>query len=374
MLYLQKHLTNLQKHFFGWKMRKVAIVVENFNCAQKFWFCNSNVTTFPISRKCKNFNFSLYTVPAEMLYLQKYLTNFQKLSLAERWGTWLLWLKISIAQTFWFCNSNVTTFPISRKCKNFNFSLYTVPAEMLYLQKYLTNFKNFFWLKDEEAWLLWLKIFNVHRNFSFAIATLQLFQYPENVKISIFPFTLSPEKCYIFKSIWRIFKNILLLKDEERGYCGWKFQCAQIFWFCNSNVTTFPISRKCKNFNFSLYIVPAEMLYLQKYLTNFQKLFLAERWGRWLLSLKISSAQIFWFCNSNVTTFPTSRKCKNFNFSLYTVPAEMLYLQKYLTNFQKHYFGWKMRNGGYCGWKFESAQTFWFCNSNVTTFPTIQKM
>ena len=56
--------------------------------------------------------------------------------------------------------------------------------------------------------------FEMHRHFSFAIATLQLFQHPEHVKISTFPFTLC---------------------------------------------------------------LPAEMLYLQKYLTNFQKLFLAER-------------------------------------------------------------------------------------------------
>ena len=140
-------------------------------------------------------------VPAKMLYLQKYLTNFQKLFFAERWGRWLLWLKISIAQIFWFCNSNVTTFPTSRKCKNFNFSLYTVPAEMLYLQKYLTNFqKLFFWLKDEEGGYCGWK-FQLHRYFGFAIATLQLFQHPENVKISIFPFTLSQQKCYIFKSI-----------------------------------------------------------------------------------------------------------------------------------------------------------------------------
>ena len=119
-----------------------------------------------------------------------------------------------------------------------------------------------------------------------------------------------------------------------------KISSAQIFWFCNSNVTTFPTLRKCKNFNFSLYNVPVN---LQKYLTNFQKLSLAGRWERLLLWLKISSAQIFWFCNSNVTTFPTSRKCNNFNFSIYTVPAEMLYPQKYLTNFQKLSFSWKIR-------------------------------
>ena len=122
-----------------------------------------------------------------------------------------------------------------------------------------------------------------------------------------------------------------------------KISSAQIVCFCNSNVTTFPKSRKCKNFNFSIYNVPAEMLYLQKNLTNFQNTLLAERCGRWLLWLTISSVQTFCFWNSNVTTFPTARKCKNFNFSLYPVPAEMLYFQKYSTNFQKFSFGWKMR-------------------------------
>ena len=176
-----------------------------------------------------------------MLYLQKYLTNFQKLFLAERWGRWLLWLKISSAQKFWFCNNNVTTFPTSRKCINFNFFLYTVPAEMLYLQKYLTNFQKLFLAERWWRWLLWLKI-----------------------------------------------------------------SSAQKFWFCNSNVTNFPTSRKCKNFNFSLYTVPAEMLYLQKYLTNFQKLFLAMR--KVAIVVEISSAQIFWFCNKTLQHFPTSRK------------------------------------------------------------------
>ena len=33
------------------------------------------------------------------------------------------------------------------------------------------------------------------------MATLQRFQHPENVKISILPFTLSRQKCYIFESI-----------------------------------------------------------------------------------------------------------------------------------------------------------------------------
>ena len=148
MLYLQKYLTNFQKLFFRWKKMKVAIGVVNFK-AQTISFSYGNVTTFPTSRNCKNFNFPIYTVLAEMLYLQKYLTNFQKLFF--RWKKRRV--AIVVAQTFSFSNSNVTTFPTSQKCKNFNFSLYTVLAEMLYLQKYLTNFQKLFfrWKKTKLA-------------------------------------------------------------------------------------------------------------------------------------------------------------------------------------------------------------------------------
>ena len=169
--------------------------------AQIFCLCNSNVTTFPTSRKCKNFNFSLYTIPAEMLYLEKYLTNFQKLSFGWKTRKVAIVVENLKCADILFCNSNVTTFPTSRKCKNFNFSLYNVPAEMLYLQKYLTNFQklSFGWKIEEGGYCGWK--FQVHRYFAFAIATLPLFQHPENVKISIFPFTMFQQKCCIFKSI-----------------------------------------------------------------------------------------------------------------------------------------------------------------------------
>ena len=133
---------------------------------------------------------------------------------------------------------------------------------------------------------------------------------------------------------------------ERRGtwLLGLKIWSAQMFSFCSSSVTNFPTSRKFKYFNFAFHTVPAELSYLRKYFTNFLKLFFAHRRGRWRFWLKISSAQIFWFCSSNVTTFKTSRKCKNFNFSIYQFPAEMIYLLNYLTNFLKLFFAWKKRN------------------------------
>ena len=124
----------------------------------------------------------------------------KKLFLAERWWRWLLWLKISRAQMLWFYNGNITTFPTSRKCKNFNSSLYTVPAEMLYFRKYITNSQKTFLAERWWRWLCGWK-FQGLRYFGFAMPTLQLFQHPENVKISVLPFTQSQQKCYIFESI-----------------------------------------------------------------------------------------------------------------------------------------------------------------------------
>ena len=92
---------------------------------------------------------------------------------------------------------------------------------MLYLQKYLTNFqKLFFRLKEEEAGYCGWK-FQVHRHFGFAIATLQLFQHPENVKISIFSlYTVPAEMLYLQKYLTNFQKLFFRLKEEEGGYCG----------------------------------------------------------------------------------------------------------------------------------------------------------
>ena len=190
---------------------------------QIFCFCSSNVTTFATSRKCKNFNFSLYPVPAEMLYLQKYFINFQKRFLGWKTRKGAVVVDNFKCTDILFWNSNFTTFPTSRKCKNFNFSLHTVQAEMLNLRKYLTNFQKLFFLKDEEGGY-WGWKFQEHRHFAFSVATLPLFQHPENVKISIFPFTLSQQKCLSSKVFNKFSKTFFWLKDKEGGCCGWQFQ------------------------------------------------------------------------------------------------------------------------------------------------------
>ena len=186
---------------------------------------------------------------------------------------------------------------------NFQFFPLHCPSRNAISSKVFNEFsKTSFWLKDEDGGYCGWK-FQVHRYFGFAIATVQLFQHPENVKISIFPFTLSQQKCYIFKTISRICKNVFFAERYGRWLLYLKISIPQTFSFCNSNATNFPKSRKCQNLNFSLYTVPAEMLYLQKCLTDFQKLSLTERRGRWLLWFKISIAQNFGFAIATLQIF-----------------------------------------------------------------------
>ena len=216
---------------------------------------------------------------------------------------------------------------------------------MLYLQRFLTNFQKHFSRWKERKVAIVVENFKVHRHFRFAMATLQLFQHPKNVKISIFALYTCPGRNAISPEVFNEFsKTFFSLKEEEGGYCGWKFQSAQTFSFCYRNVATFPTSWKCKNFIFCHYTWPGRNTISPEVFNEFSKTFLSLKGeeGRYC-RLKISSAQTFSFSNGDVTTLPTSRKCKNFNFSLYTVREEMPYLQRYLTNIQKLFFGWKKR-------------------------------
>ena len=122
-----------------------------------------------------------------MLYLQKYLTNFQKLSFGWKMMKVAIVVKISSAQKFWVCNKRVTTFSNIQKMYKFQFFPLHCPGRNAMSSKLVNEFsKTFFSLKDDEGGYCGWK-FQVHRYFGFPIETLPLSQPPQNVKISIYP-------------------------------------------------------------------------------------------------------------------------------------------------------------------------------------------
>ena len=81
-----------------------------------------------------------------------------------------------------------------------------------------------------ECRLLWLKHFKGSGILVLLWETLQIFQHPENVKISIIPFTLSQQKCYIFrKYLTNSQKLFFSLKEDEGGNCELTILSAQVF-------------------------------------------------------------------------------------------------------------------------------------------------
>ena len=106
-------------------------------------------------------------------------------------------------------------FPTSRKCKISIFPLHC-PSRNAISSKVFNEFsKTFFWLKDEERGYLFLK-FQVHRYFCFAIATLPLFQHPENVKFQFFPLHC-PSRNAISSKVFNDFSKTLLLDRGMRN-------------------------------------------------------------------------------------------------------------------------------------------------------------
>ena len=184
-------------------------------------------------------------------------------------------------------SSKVFTLQLFQNPENVKISIFrffAIPAEILYLQKYLTNFqKVFFGWKMKEVAIV-VENFQVHRYFGFAMPTWPLFLHPENEKFQFSLYTVHSRNA-ISSKVFNEFSKKFFLAERWRRLLLWlKILSSQIFWFCNSNVTTFQHPENEK-FQFFLYTVPAEMLYLQKYLTNYQKIFVAERWGRLLLWL-----------------------------------------------------------------------------------------
>ena len=182
--------------------------------------------------------------------------------------------------------------PTSRKGKN-SICPFTLSQQKCYIFKIIKRiFKNFSLLKDEDGGYSDWK-FEVHIHFSFAIATLQLLQHPEDVKISIFPITLSQKKCHIFKSNNEFSKPFLWLKDEERGSCGWKLEVHRRFSFAIATLQLFPHPENVKISIFPFTLSPQKCHIFKSIQRIFKAFFVAERWVTWLLWLKIWSAQKF---------------------------------------------------------------------------------
>ena len=84
----------------------------------------------------------MYTVPAKILYLQRYSTDFRNLRISSKMLRADICVESFSSAGILFCNGELGTLPIDNIWNFATFNLYTVPAKILYLQSYSTEFRN----------------------------------------------------------------------------------------------------------------------------------------------------------------------------------------------------------------------------------------
>ena len=315
---------------FGWKV----------SGAQVFYFCNGKVKTLPIDNIWKFATFNLYTVPAKIIYLQKYSTDFRNLRLSSKM------LRVGIGVESFRCAGILLlqwkgeNFAHRQHLKVCHFQHVHCASKNPISPKVFNRFsKSLPDLDDFEGGHLGGK-FQVRRYFTFAMARWKLCPSTTFESLPRSTCTLCQKKFYISKGIQPIFEIFASPRRFWAWEFGWTVSGAQVFYFFNGKVRTLRFDNIWKFATFNLYTVPAKILYLQSIQPIFEIFASAGRFWGWAFGWKDSGAQIFYFCNDKVRILPIKNIWKFATFNLYTVPEKILYLQRYSTDFWNLRFTW----------------------------------
>ena len=391
---------------FGWKA----------SYAQVFYICNDRVKTLRIDNIWNFASFNLYTVPAKILYLQWYSTDFRNVCLCSKVLRECIWEKSFRCPNILLLQWHGEYLEHRQYLKIFHFQI--VPCASKSLPQ----------LEDFEGGRLGVK-FQLRKYFTFGMAwrklsasttfeilplsTCTLCQQKSNISKDIQPIfeifasaqrywgrafvwkvyfcndrvktlrietfgilllstcTLCQQKSYISNGIQPIFEIFASARRCWGSAFGCKVSGAQVFYFCNGRVKTLRINNIWNFATLNLYTVPAKILYLQRHSTDFRNLCLSSnilRQGIWVESCIWAGILIFQWQRENFA----HRQLWNFaTFNLYTVPAKIQYLQRYSTDFRNLCLSSKILREGVC---VESLLLQWqgenFAYRNIWNFAT----
>ena len=310
---------------FGWKV----------SYAQVFYFCNGRVKTLRIDN-IWNLRLSTCTLCHQKSNISKDIKPiFEFFASARRcWASAFGW-KVSGVHVFYICNGKVKTFRFENIWNFATHNLYTVPAKILYLRTYSTDFRNLCLSSKILREGIWVK--------SLICAGILLLQWQSgnlgaSTTFEILPLstcTLCQQKSYISKGIQPIFE----IFASARRYWGsafvWKVSYAQVFYFCHGRVKILRIDNIWNFFYFQPVHCACKNPISPKIFNRFSKSLppLEDNWG-WAFGCKVSGAQIFYPCKCMVKTLRIDKIWNFGTFNLYTVPAKILYLQRYSTDFR----------------------------------------
>ena len=227
ILYLQRYSTIFE--IFAWARRRWGWAFGwQVSGSPVFYFCNGKVITLRIDNIWDCATFNLYTVPAKILYLQRYSNDFRNPCLSSKMLREGIWVKVSGALEFYFCNGRVKNLRIDNIWDCATFNLYTVPAKVLYLQGCSMDFRNLCLSSKTVRVGIWVESFRGP-----GVLLLQWqgenFADRQHLKFCHFQPVHCGRKNYISPKVFNRFsKSLPQLEDVEGGHLAECFRCAGI--------------------------------------------------------------------------------------------------------------------------------------------------
>ena len=175
--------------------------------------------------------------------------------------------------------------------------------------------------------------FQVRRYFAFAMARWKLFASTTFEILPRSTCSPYQQKSYVSKGIQSIFEIFGSARRCWGWAYWWKDSGAQVFYVCNGNVKTLRMENIWNFATFNMYTVLAKILYLQRYSHDFRNLCLSSkmfRLGIWGESFRCAGIL---FCNGKVKTLRIDNIWNFATLNMYTAPEKIRYLERYSHDF-----------------------------------------
>ena len=271
------------------------------------------------------------------------------------WG-WAFGWKGSGAQVLCFSKGKVKTLRIDNIWNFATFYLYTAPAKILYLQRYSDDFRNLCLSSKMLKVVIWVETFRCGDTVLLQWH-VENFSHRPQLKFCHCQYVHCASKSPISPMIFsRFSKSLPQLEDVEGGDLGGKFQLRKYFafamaWWKLCASTTFEI------LPLSICTLCQQKSYISKDIQPIFEIFAsARRCWWWQFGWKVSYADVFYFSNCKVKTLRIHNIWNFVTFNLYTVPAKILYLQWYSTDFRNLFLSSKILRAGICVESFVCAR------------------
>ena len=241
-------------------------------------------------------------MPAKILYLQTYSTDFRNFCLSSKILSVDIWVESFRGASILVLQWQGENFAHRQHLKVCHFQPVHSASKNPISPKVFNRFsKSSPQFEDVEGGH-WGGKFQVRRYFTFAMERWKLCASTTFESLPLSTCTLCQQKSYISKGIQPIFE-IVAWQGRFWGWAfGWKVSGAPVFYFCNGKVKTLPIDNIWKFATFNLYTVPENILYLQRYSTDFRNIRLTSKIlsvGIWVKSFRRAGILLFQWQGEN---------------------------------------------------------------------------